>query len=183
MSNHAFDLYEVSRRYLKAYISSCPEGSVAVNLRKVIEFITVLVESKDFMTFIQRPMPVSKKEEAIRALCEKGALDKISTSFILLLLRNRSVAILLPVLQAFKSYEMSLAGSKSVDVYATHNISSESVQKIKDYFNDEYSINAIVNIHVDPSLVSGYVFYFDDRCIDFSMKLKLKHLHSAIKGI
>jgi F-type H+-transporting ATPase subunit delta len=167
--------YKIASRYAKSLIDLATEQG---KLDRVLEDMTLFVEVskvRDMQLLLKSPIvKPDKKAKVFKALFEER-VDKMTYSFMDIILRKGRESILGEIAQEFINQYRFIKGLSTVEVTSAQPLSAETLESIrKKLVESNLTHNQIeFKTKVDPSLIGGFVISFEDKLYDASVKHQL----------
>lgn len=130
--------------------------------------------------------PVASRDEqgrAVAALAAKAGLNDLTRRFLGLLARNRRLAALGAVIEAYLGLLAAARGQTTADVVSARDLSDRQMADIRAALKKSVGGEVAVTARVDPALLGGLVVKVGSRMVDSSLRTKLQQLRLAMKGI
>lgn len=175
----------VAQRYARSLFELAQEaGKTDAVAQELALLKQALQESREFRAFTQLPT-LSAQEQigVLQKLLPVFAIKNLTANFVQLLARNRRLGLLL---QTIVAYEQLLARSKglaSAEVISAEPLTEQQTRALKEALKDSTGKDVTIESHVDQSLIGGLVVKLGSRMLDTSLKTKLSHMKTALKGI
>ena len=164
-------------RYAKATLNLANQQNKTSKINDDMSLIEeTIAKNKELQTFLNNPVfKADEKLKVLNAIFNKN-VDKITSSVIKLLIKNKRLTLLPFVAKQFKNlYKKSqrIASAKvTTAVPLTEDLKEKILQKIKNETNKKVSIQNIV----DKSIIGGFILQIGDKQIDASISGKLNNL-------
>ena len=130
--------------------------------------------------------PVASRAEqgrAVAALSGKAGLNDLTRRFLGLLARNRRLAALAAVIDAFLGQLAGARGQTTADVVSARELTDRQLAGVRAALQKAVGGEVAVTARVDPGLLGGLVVKVGSRMVDSSLRTKLQQLRLAMKGI
>ena len=171
------DESKISVRYSRALLSLAKEKKNQDVVKSDIQMIGQLFEAyPTFNQLLQSPV-VSKEEK--RKLFENvfsKSIDKMTYSFLILLLTNNREAYLKDIVRNFLEAYRRETGFKTAKMVSAIEIDPSTMEQFKILIRKYFSTEVDLECEVNPDLLGGFVLQIGDRQIDASVSAKLKKL-------
>jgi F-type H+-transporting ATPase subunit delta len=172
---------KVASRYAQALLDLAVEQNATdrVNV-DMVEFAAVYNESKELQNLMKSPVVPGKKKLDVLAALFGGKMDKMSTAFMALIVKQSRENLLGEMASAFT--ELYKAHKNILDVFVTsatpleQSVKDKILQKIKAKHTGEIVLTELV----DEKLVGGFVVRFGDRQLDASIASQLTNLRNLL---
>jgi len=185
LANEQANASGLAGRYATALFELASErgdlGGVDEDLRRLA---TLLGQSAEFR-FATRSPALSREQQAalMASVAESLELSGLVGNFLGVLARNRRLAALDEVVQAFSRLVAAHKGETRAEVRSAKALDKTQMAaleaKLKALAGQEVRIDA----QVDESLIGGLVVRIGSRMIDGSVASKLASLERAMKGV
>lgn len=154
---------------------------VAADLRQVKQFIA---ESDDLRRLLRSPVVAREAHgRAVAALAEKASLDDLTRRFLGVLARNRRLAAVPAVIDAFLAQLAAARGETAAEVVSARAMTEKQVKNLRTALKKSVGGDVVLTQRVDPALLGGLIVRVGSRMVDSSLRTKLQQLRLAMKGI
>lgn len=171
-------------RYATALFELAADGKAIDKVESSLASLkAALAESGDLKTLIASPL-VGRDEAAkgIAAVARAMKLDKLTTSFLGVLAKNRRLAALPAIIRAYNGLAAHHRGEISAEVTAAHELTQKQQDALKAKLKAGLRRDVALDVTVDPAILGGLVVKVGSRMIDSSIRTKLGALAQAMKG-
>lgn len=146
-----------------------------VDLRNMIE------GSEDLRNTVADPR-VGKTEQfaVIDGLAKKAKFHKLTLNFLNVLVENRRLEILEPLLATITTELSKRRGEKVAYIKVAQDLSSKQVKELESALAKASGKPVALDIEVDSSLLGGMIVTMDSRMVDDSVAGKLERLKLAM---
>jgi F-type H+-transporting ATPase subunit delta len=174
---------EVGARYAKAAFElSLQQGkleAVTTDLKALKAMITDSADLKRLITDIR--YDAADQAKGISAIAAKAGFDPLTLKALGLLIKNGRVATLGGFITAFTRLYDAHKGIVSAVVTSAIALTPEQDKALKAALGTALGREAVVETHVDPSLLGGLKVKLGSRLFDASLKTKLDSLKLTLK--
>jgi F-type H+-transporting ATPase subunit delta len=172
-------------RYAAALFELAKEqGQLAQVETDLKSFQAMLDESGDLQRLVRSPViSADDKAKALAAILGKAGISGLTTSFFLLIARNRRLFAVADMLKNFRTLLAAERGEVSADIASAHPLTPDQMTALKDALRAQVGKDVQTNTRVDPNLLGGLIVKLGSRMIDSSLRTKLNNLKVAMKGI
>ena len=173
----------IARRYAKALMLIGKEDGKAETYRNELdEFSGLIAENKDLEQAICNPLynAVSRKN-VLLAIIEKLDVSAIMKSFLLLLFDKGRVKFINNINEFYHQLVDELQGVTRASLVSASELTSETVEKIRDSLSRMMGKEIIMEIEQDPGLIGGIVTRIGDLVLDGSVKTQLLNMKKSLK--
>jgi F-type H+-transporting ATPase subunit delta len=174
----------VPRRYARALYELAQEtqtvDAVVDDLRQIQ---TMLDGSEDLRRLVRSPVFRAEAQiGALQAIVKAIGIGQLASNFILLTARNRRLAALPVIIQAFLALVAAERGEVTAEVISAEKLSANHVAALKDELTARMGSSIMLLTKTDESLIGGMIVKIGSRMIDNSLKTKLHNLKTIMKG-
>lgn len=173
----------VSRRYAKALILIGKEDGKAEDYRKELQDVVGLMDgSPELEKALINPLfNKNDRKKVLNAVLEKTELSDIMKSFLVLLFEKGRIAFLRGICEFYSELADDLKGIVHASLTSATDLSSESVEKIKEALTKKIGKNIVLDVEKDPELIGGVVTKIGDLVLDGSVKTQLTNMKESLK--
>ncbi|MBX9571646.1 MAG: ATP synthase F1 subunit delta [Candidatus Obscuribacterales bacterium] len=128
--------------------------------------------------------PAISAPQRLQLLKEMGKdLDKLSARMLELLVERRKIELLPTILEEF--YELLRARHNRVtaQLVCAEQISEQESESIKQKLEKKLNKTVELSLHIDKSLIGGYVLKIGDQVIDGSLKGRLQSIEKSLLSV
>jgi F-type H+-transporting ATPase subunit delta len=173
---------KISVRYSRALFESALEKKILDKVYNDMIFISGICDIPEMKEFLYSPIIVpSKKIDIFHKIAEKN-VEKITLSFIDLVIKNEREVFLPAMARAFK-YETKKYNGITESILITAVKVDPGIRKqvstlIADIFKTKVELDEVV----DRNIIGGFILRIEDNYIDASVKSKLRKIEKELKG-
>jgi F-type H+-transporting ATPase subunit delta len=174
----------LARRYASAlYELAAKDGKLDLVADELRALQKLSVDSEDFRTVLTCPL-FSRGQTAVimKQLAEAGHLDVLVSKFLALLARNRRLALLPPIADAFAALLAEARHEYRVSVSVARPLAFAQEQGLVGALQKIFGGKVFLDQQVEPSLLGGLIVKFGSRQIDASLRGKLARLEKQLKA-
>jgi F-type H+-transporting ATPase subunit delta len=172
---------KVASRYAKALLDLSIEQKAIENVyADMIQLSELCNSNHDLELFIASPVIPGKKKIDIFNSMFENKMDKISTGFMALIVKNSRESLLPYIAESY--IELYKKHNNLLDVYLTSaaplekSVKDAVIAKVKEIFTGEITLHETI----DQSLIGGFVVKVDDKQIDASISSQLTNLKNIL---
>ena len=171
---------KVAARYAKALLQLAVEKKVLAHIHKDMLFFTqVGTTHKALLQMLKSPVIEHDKKLAILQALFQNKVQALTLRFFALVTQNHREPLLLAIAQAFLAQYNQHQGIKKAHVTTTFPLSEKLVLQFQQLVQKiTPGRKVLLDQHVDPSLIGGYVLEVEDKRLDQSLR---KSLHTLKK--
>ena len=111
---------------------------------------------------------------------DKAEIASEITSFIQVLVRNKSISKSDKVISAFHDYLNEQEGVQAVSVYSVKELSQDEKNEIKSGLKQALKKEIELIEYINPELMGGVILKYGDVIVDGSVKNKIENLANTI---
>lgn len=168
----------LSTRYAKSIIVLSKEMG---NLERIYEDMKLLGKSiednRELELAFKSPIIKPDKKQNIFNAIYAGKLDKLTNTFVEILIRKGREPYILDIVKAFTAQYNALNKITPVKIKSAIELSADVekalINKLKEIADLE---NTTVEKEIDPELIGGFILKYEDKLLDASISNKLRAL-------
>lgn len=172
----------LSTRYAKAVVTLAQEQNKLDRILADMQLLGEYIEkSRELELLLKSPViNASKKQKIFNALFG-DKLDKITTSFIEILVKKGREPYLADVVKAFVQQYNRINKITPVTIKSAVEMSDKVTNELIEKLKEVASLDkTTVEKQIDPELIGGFVLQFEDKLLDASVKNRLKELSQLV---
>jgi F-type H+-transporting ATPase subunit delta len=140
-------------------------------------------ESDDMARLVRSPVfSREDQEKGMDAVLHRMEAAPLTRRFVLLLAAKRRMSALTDIISVFQALAARMRGEVRTDVISARPLNDAEVAELKATLKAKLGRDAMLDTHVDPSLLGGLVVKVGSRMIDSSLRTKLNGLRAAMRG-
>ena len=176
---------EISVRYSKALLELANEKSLLSKIERDFLLLEKLLENSDVQHLIKTSnLPVKTQSSSFNKILKKMNVQKLTSNFILVLIKNRKINLLNEIIKSFFFHVEKENGVLNVDVITATKLDLNGEKSITKSINKITSNKKIIlNKILDKSIIGGLIIKFGSTMIDSSIKTKLNQLKIKMKDV
>jgi F-type H+-transporting ATPase subunit delta len=173
----------IARRYAKALLLIGKEDSQVDIYRQEIEGFSALIEKEGALErAINNPLYNAEgRKKVLGSVLEKLALSRVMKSFLTLLFEKGRFGYLSSINDFYQKLADELEGIARASLVSATELSSETVDKIRNTLSDKTGKDIILEVEQDPGLIGGIVTRIGDLVLDGSIKTQLLNMRESLK--
>ncbi|WP_038035504.1 F0F1 ATP synthase subunit delta [Thermopetrobacter sp. TC1] len=184
MTASAANISEAAMRYAQALHALAEEqgqeDAVGADLDALSE---ALAASEELKRFIKSPLhDAAAQERGMTAILDKLGSGELTRRLVLLLIRNRRLALLPEVIAAWRAIVAKKKGEVSAVVVSAKALTAAQKKKVESALKKALGGGVSIENEVDPELIGGLVVRVGSRMIDTSIRTRLNSLKAVLKG-
>ena len=169
--------HKVAFRYAKSLLELAEEKGVLDSILKDMQALSMVCkQNRDFVMMLNNPIIHHQKKFEIVSKVFKDHMHPISSSFYLLMKKNKREKYLPQIALAFQNLYLERKGIKKAELTTSAPI-SEVLKKEFEALAKKIAGAEVSFTHViEPSLVGGFQLKIDDKILDQSVKKQIAEL-------
>ena len=173
----------ISRRYARALLLLGKEDGQAEKYREELGKVSSLVSSQpEFGQVIDNPLyDTAKRRRILSTVIESLNLSKMMSSFLMLLFDKGRFGFLSDVNDFYNKLADEVKGIARASLTSATDLSSETIEKIRNALTRKTGKSVILEVTKDPSLIGGIVTRIGDLVLDGSIKTQLLNMRETLK--
>jgi len=163
---------KIARRYAKAFVHEKLDKREIDTLTNELEsFIITLKSDERIQEFFKSPVNSRDvKIKVIRNLSKKIGFSTHIASLLETLIKNDRINIIDDVFDELRRISDEIHNHVRVKVTTAYEPSVKDIKVLSQRISDFFGRHAIVERHIEKSIIGGFVLEGDDRIIDMSVK-------------
>ncbi len=171
----------ITVRYAKALFLSAKEKDMIATLKTDIELVLdVCNRSVDFILLLESPIVKTSKKTALITSLFKDKINELTLNFLLLVATNKREVFIPGICRNFLTLIRKDQNIKSALLTTASEVSSESIQRIKEMLGKELKATIELSTDVNPDIIGGLVLRLDDKQYDASIATQLKKIKQEL---
>jgi F-type H+-transporting ATPase subunit delta len=173
----------IARRYAKALLLIGKEDNQVDIYRQELEGFSALIEKEGALEqAINNPLYNAEgRKKVLGSVLEKLALSRVMKSFLTLLFEKGRFGYLSSINDFYQKLADELEGIARASLVSATELSSETVDKIRNTLSDKTGKDIILEVEQDPGLIGGIVTRIGDLVLDGSIKTQLLNMRESLK--
>ena len=171
---------KISIRYSRALFQTALEKKILDKVNQDMIFISEICKLPETKEFLQSPIIVPSKKEAIFHKILGDNVEKITLSLIDLIVKNGRESFIPAIARVFihetKKYKGITESVLTTAVKVDDKVKSQITELISDVFKTKVELKE----NIDPEIVGGFILQIDDNYIDASIKNKLRKIRKEL---
>jgi F-type H+-transporting ATPase subunit delta len=173
---------KISIRYSRALFLSALDKKMLDKVNNDMIFIAEVCKAHETKEFLNNPVIVPSKKKAIFHKMFGGNIEKITLSFIDLVVNNGRESFIPAIARVFIHETMKYRGITESILTTAVKVDAKVKKQITDLISDVFKtmVNLIENI--DSEIIGGFILQVDDNYIDASLRNKLRKIKKELIG-
>lgn len=173
---------KISVRYSQAVFQSAIEKKVLDKVYKDMAYIAEICKIPEVRDLLNNPIILpSNKRKIMHSLLEKE-LEKITLSFIDMVIKNTREAYLPAITRVFMNDTMKYKGITETVLTTAVKTDSKIKKKVSELIASTFDTKVELLEIIDENIVGGFILRIDDKLIDASIRNKLHKIEKELKS-
>jgi F-type H+-transporting ATPase subunit delta len=172
---------KISVRYSHALFESALEKKILDKVYDDITFISEICDIPEMKEFLNSPIIVPSKKIDILHKVVGGNVQKITLSFIDMVVRKERESFLPSMARAFKHETKKYKGITESVLTTAVKVDPGIRKKVSDLIADIFKTKVELTEVVDKEIIGGFVLRIEFDLIDASVRSKLRKIEKALK--
>lgn len=174
---------KISVRYSRALFESAIEKKILDKVYNDMIFISGICEIPEMKEFLYSPIIVpSKKTGILHRILEKN-VEKLTLSFIDLVVRKERESFLPAMARAFKHETKKYKGITESVLTTAVKVDAGIRKQVSTLIEGIFKTKVDLTEVVDKNIIGGFVLRIEYDLIDASVRSKLRKIEKELKGI
>ena len=173
---------KISVRYSRALFQSALEKKILDKVNQDMIFISEICKFPETKEFLQSPIIVPSKKEAIFHKILGDYVEKITLSLIDLIVKNGRESFIPAIARVFIHETKKYKGITESVLTTAVKVDEKVKKQIIDLVSEVFTTKVQLKENIDTEIVGGFILQIDDNYIDASIKNKLRIIRKELKG-
>jgi len=174
---------KISVRYSRALFESAIEKKILDKVYNDMIFISKICEMPEMKEFLYSPIIVpSKKTGILHRILEKN-VEKLTLSFIDLVVRKERESFLPAMARAFKHETKKYKGITESVLTTAVKVDAGIREQVSTLIEGIFKTKVDLTEVVDKNIIGGFILRIEYDLIDASVRSKLRKIEKELKGI
>jgi F-type H+-transporting ATPase subunit delta len=173
---------KISVRYSRALFQSALEKKILDNVYQDMIFISEICKFVETKEFLNSPIIVPSKKEAIFHKMLGDNVEKITLSIIDLIVKNGRESFIPAITRVFIHETKKFKGITESVLTTAVKIDDKVKKQITDLISDVFKTKVELKENIDPEIIGGFILQVDDNYIDASIRNKLRKIKKELIG-
>lgn len=169
---------QIASRYTKALLQIAVEKGILEQISQDMQCITQVCSTHSSLLDVLRSPVVrpSKKQAVLHAVFQKQ-LHHLTLSFFVLVTQKHREALLPTMSHAFLTQYYEHQGIKKAQVTTTFPLEDQLTEQLRTIVQKIVPCKKVLlEQHIDPTLIGGYILQVEEKQLDCSLRKKLLKL-------
>lgn len=174
----------LAARYASALFELADERKALDDTARDLQALRgLLAASEDLRRLVRSPVLGRDEQNAgVQAVMEAAGLSELVRNFVGVVVDNRRLFALEPMIAAFLAELARRRGEVEADVWSAQELTKAQLDAVTDALKRAIGQKVQVRAQVDPGLIGGLVVKVGSRLVDASIRTRLVRLQSALKA-
>ena len=173
---------KISVRYCRAIFQSALEKKILDKVYQDMIFIYEICKDTATKEFLQSPIIVPSKKEAIFHKMLDGNVEKLTLSLIDLIVKNGRESFIPAIARNFIHETKKFKGITESVLTTAIKVDDTVKKEITDLISDVFKTKVELKEEIDTEIIGGFILQIDDNYIDASIKNKLRKIKKELIG-
>jgi F-type H+-transporting ATPase subunit delta len=173
---------KISVRYARALFQSALEKKILDNVYQDMIFISEICKIAETKEFLNSPIIVPSKKEAIFHKMLGDNVEKITLSIIDLIVKNGRESFIPAITRVFIHETKKFKGITETVLTTAVKVDHKVKKQITDLISDGFKTKVELKENIDPEIIGGFILQIDDNYIDASIRNKLRKIKKELIG-
>lgn len=173
---------KISVRYSRALFQTALEKKILDKVNQDMIFIADICKLPETKEFLQSPIIVPSKKEAIFHKILGDNVEKITLSLIDLIVKNGRESFIPAIARVFIHETKKYKGITESVLTTAVKVDEKVKKQIIDLISEVFTTKVQLKENIDTEIVGGFILQIDDNYIDASIKNKLRKIRKELKG-
>ncbi len=173
----------IASRYAKSLIELAAEQDKLEVIKGDVESFSQAAKQRDFYLLIKSPIVKPSKKLAIFKELFSGKYDKLTLSFLNILIQKGREGNLPEIAEEFLSQYKKIKSISTVKVITATKLSKSALKKIRKKMEEAVVTESNIELEteINPDLIGGFILEVGDQIYDASVQHKLNELHKELE--
>ncbi len=173
---------KISVRYSRALFQSALGKKILDRVNKDMTYISEICKIQEMRDLLINPVvPPTKKRKIMHGIFEKE-VDKITISFIDLVIKNSRESFLPAIARVFISDTLKYKGITETVLTTAVRTDKKVKKEISDLVSSAFNTRVELKEIIDKDILGGFILRMDDKLIDASIRNKLRTIEKELKS-
>jgi len=171
---------KISVRYCRAIFQLALEKKILDKVNQDMIFISEICKMPEMKEFLQSPIIVPSKKEAIFHNILGDNVEHITLSLIDLIVQNGRETFIPAIVRNFIHETKKYKGITESVLTTAVRVDDKVKKQITDLISEVFKTKVELKENIDPEIVGGFILQVDDNYIDASIKNKLRKIKKEL---
>jgi F-type H+-transporting ATPase subunit delta len=172
----------VTSRYANALIELSEEKKALDKVESDVKALEQMIAASEDLRLLIADTRIAKKDQqaAMSELAKKAKMTELTRNFLMVLIENRRLNILEPLIAAIHKQLAEKRGERVAKIRVAQDLTDKQRKELEAALAKSSGSKITLDVQIDPSLLGGMVVTLDSRMIDDSVAGKLERLRLAM---
>ncbi|MFN3701154.1 MAG: F0F1 ATP synthase subunit delta [Alphaproteobacteria bacterium] len=172
----------VTSRYANALIELSEEKKALDKVESDVKALEQMIAASEDLRLLIADPRIAKTDQqaAMSELAKKAKMTDLTKNFLMVLIENRRLNILEPLIVAIHKQLAEKRGERVAKICVAQDLTDKQRKELEAALAKSSGSKITLDVQVDPSLLGGMVVTLDSRMIDDSVAGKLERLRLAM---
>jgi F-type H+-transporting ATPase subunit delta len=171
---------KISVRYSRALFQTALEKKILDKVNQDMIFISEICKFPETKEFLQSPIIVPSKKEAVFHKILGDNVEKITLSLIDLIVKNGRESFIPAIARVFIHETKKYKGITESILTTAVKVNEKVKKQINDLISEVFKTKVELKENIDPEILGGFILQIDDNYIDASIKNKLRKIRKEL---
>jgi len=173
---------KISVRYARALFQSALEKDILDKVYQDMILISEVCKAPETKEFLNSPIIIPSKKEAIFKAILGDNVEKITLSLIDLCVKHGRESYIPAIARVFMHETKKHKGITETVLTTAVKIDDTLRKQITDLITNNFNTRVELKENIDPEIVGGFILQVDDSYIDASIRNKLRKIKKELIG-
>jgi F-type H+-transporting ATPase subunit delta len=173
---------KISVRYARALFQSALKKNILEKVNQDMIFISEVCKLPETKEFLNSPVIVPSKKEKIFHNILGNNIEKLTLSFIDLVVRNGRESFIPAIARVFIHETLKYRGITESVLTTAVRVDDSVKKQITDLISKEFDTKVQLEEVIDKEIIGGFILKIDDKYIDASIRNKLRKIRKELSG-
>jgi F-type H+-transporting ATPase subunit delta len=173
---------KISVRYSRALFQSALGKNILDKVNQDMIFISEICKIPETKEFLQSPIIIPSKKEAIFHNILGDNVEKITLSLIDLVVKNGRESFIPAIARVFLHETKKYKGITESYLTTAVKVDDKVKKQISDLISEVFKTKVELEENIDSKIIGGFILRIDDNYIDASIKNKLRKIKKELLG-
>ena len=173
---------KISVRYSRAIFQSALEKKILEKVYEDMIFISEICKTQETKEFLQSPIIVPSKKEAILHKMLEGNIESLTLSLLDLIVKNGRESFIPAIARNFIHETKKFKGITETVLTTAVKVDDNVKKQITDLISGIFKTTVELKETIDPEIIGGFILQIDDNYINASIKNKLRKIKKELIG-
>jgi F-type H+-transporting ATPase subunit delta len=165
---------QIAGTYAQSLLDLAEQSGIVDAVETDLETVaTLLVEERKFQAFLASPYFAEQtKRDLIRTVFSDN-LNRITLNFLSVVIDHNRGGLLPEIIDRYKQLYRAYCGYRTVTAVVARPLPEDQKARLSQDLAAAMNTKVDLEVHVDPSILGGVIFRYDDKMLDNSLRGRL----------